>query len=1186
MNFIADFHIHSHYSMATSKECCPELLARWARLKGLQIIGTGDFTHPGWRKELKEKLEPAENGLYRLKAEYSGSPVHLQGSHQASDRPVRFLLSAEISSIYKKKDRVRKIHSLIIVPDLESAEKIASALDRVGNIKADGRPILGLDSRNLLEIALHFCPEVIFIPAHIWTPHFSLFGSRSGFDSLEECFEDLSGHIFALETGLSSDPAMNWRVSALDTYTLVSNSDAHSPQNLAREANCFNTDWSYAAIRHALQTKDPQKFLGTIEFYPEEGKYHFDGHRSCQVCWSPEETRAAGEICPKCGRKLTCGVLYRVTELADRPPGTRPDSAPPFESIIPLPKILADLYQTGEKSKKVQRIYLQLLSTLGSELDILRTIPLEEIRSASDALLAEGIRRVRRGEVEIHPGFDGEYGTISLFKKEDHQKFGAQISLFGLKCLPGEERKPSDRKAGRKPAESPPYQLSADQADRKDKIGEEHPARKSPEERNTPQDLDVWLLQLNAQQKACVTSPSGPVIIIAGPGTGKTRTLVCRIAYLIQSQKIAPEKILAVTFTNKAALELKSRIRGILPSGGSLEGLSVGTFHHLCLDILRNESADRERRKLIDEQDAVSLLAEVLAEKAPSLPRLRPQVVLQMFSRIKSTPWMIDHFESTFPDPEGQTSRRIREILADWPGCRQWSEKCFWDVLTAYQDRLKRYHLYDYDDLLLESVRLFRHNSSILQRYRSRFSHLLVDEFQDVNEVQYLFITLLAGNGTGLFVIGDPDQAIYTFRGADYRFFFRLQKEFPDHQLLSLEENYRSRTSIVQAASSVIAHNSDRFPLTLQSRRPEEGSIEVSLVSHEQAEGITIVREINRLMGGLDMLKAHGQGRAASLKERERGEGELGFSDFAVLFRTGQQADILEECFLHEGIPYRVVGQKGFLQAPPVRTLLAWLRFLIDPDNDFHLWNLLHSWKEISPDVLIIRNLQEFTGQNGCSPLQALRQLLQTDTIAPEHKEGPWRILSSWEKYHPGLGEHTADQLIADLASQEMMMERDEDIRRLQRCAQPFSSVTEFLDNLLLFQDGDLEYRGAKTRLKGEAVSLMTIHAAKGLEFPVVFICGLEEGLLPYDHSHGQRQHISDADSLQQTTQMEEERRLFYVALTRARDLAYLISSRKRQRYNQLMPMRPSAFLAEIPANLRRENRPSPGARSRQLRLW
>lgn len=333
---IADLHIHSRYSRATSRDCVPEQLEWWARRKGIQVIGTGDFTHPAWREELKEKLVPAEEGLYRLKEAY-----RLEADGAFSQDCPRFMVSGEISSIYKKNGRVRKIHNVILLPSLEAAEQLAHRLEAVGNIHSDGRPILGLDSRDLLEITLDVCPQAEFIPAHIWTPHFSLFGAFSGFDTIEECFEDLTGHIHALETGLSSDPPMNWRLSALDRYTLVSHSDAHSPAKLGREADLFDTTLSYPDMMQALRDKASGKLAGTIEFFPEEGKYHLDGHRNCQLCLHPEEAEHYGGKCPVCGKKLTIGVLHRAQQLADRPEGFRPESAAAFESLVPLPEVIA-----------------------------------------------------------------------------------------------------------------------------------------------------------------------------------------------------------------------------------------------------------------------------------------------------------------------------------------------------------------------------------------------------------------------------------------------------------------------------------------------------------------------------------------------------------------------------------------------------------------------------------------------------------------------------------------------------------------------------------------------------------------------------------------------------------------------------------------------------------------------------
>lgn len=407
--FIADFHIHSRYSIATSKETTPEMLDLWARRKGIKVVGTGDFTHPAWREELAEKLEPAAEGLYTLKRDRRiEDPVA-----GPALRP-HFIVSGEISTIYKKNGRVRKVHHLILLPGLEPAAAIARRLERIGNLHSDGRPILGLDSRELLAIVLELCPGAVFIPAHIWTPHFSLYGAYSGFDDIEECFGDLTGQIHALETGLSSDPPMNWRLSALDRYTLVSNSDAHSPVKLGREANIFHTELSYGHIRCALEKKEADEFYGTIEFYPEQGKYHYDGHRKCKVCFKPAETRAAGGICPLCGGRITTGVLHRVEALADRSEGFVPAAKKHFESLVPLLDVLMAAGGFATACKKVMHGYRELLRELGPELFILRRAPLNDIEPVAGAAAAGSIGRLRRGELEIEPGYDGAYGKIKF----------------------------------------------------------------------------------------------------------------------------------------------------------------------------------------------------------------------------------------------------------------------------------------------------------------------------------------------------------------------------------------------------------------------------------------------------------------------------------------------------------------------------------------------------------------------------------------------------------------------------------------------------------------------------------------------------------------------------------------------------------------------------------------------------
>ena len=416
--YIADLHIHSKYSRATSKELEPEPLDAWARRKGIGLVGTGDFTHPAWRAELRDKLAEAEEGLYTLKGAGPDAP--------------RFVITGEISSIYKKNGKVRKVHSLILLPHLEAAETLSRRLEAIGNLHSDGRPILGLDCRDLLEITLESCPDAVFIPAHIWTPHFSLFGAFSGFDTIGECFGDLTGHIHALETGLSSDPTMICRCSALDGYTLVSNSDAHSPSKLGREANLLDTGLSYPELARAIQTGEG--FHGTIEFFPEEGKYHFDGHRNCGVCLSPVEAEAAGGVCPVCGKRLTTGVLHRVEQLADRPEGyVRPD-ARPFESLAPLPEVIAASEGGSAAGKKVGAKYEAMLAALGPEFSILREVPLEDIRAAAGPCVAEGIRRLRAGQVVRRPGYDGAYGVIELLSPAEREDLKGQVSLFGAEA--------------------------------------------------------------------------------------------------------------------------------------------------------------------------------------------------------------------------------------------------------------------------------------------------------------------------------------------------------------------------------------------------------------------------------------------------------------------------------------------------------------------------------------------------------------------------------------------------------------------------------------------------------------------------------------------------------------------------------------------------------------------------------
>ena len=648
---LADLHIHSKYSRATSKQCVPEMLDVWARQKGLDLIGTGDFTHAAWREELRERLVPAEEGLYTLGKAFQQKPML-----DAEAFAPRFMVSGEISCIYKKNGRVRKVHSVILLPSLEAADALAKRLEAIGNLHSDGRPILGLDCKDLLEIALDTCPQAFLIPAHIWTPHFSLFGAYSGFDDIHECFEDLSGHIRALETGLSSDPPMNWRLSALDGFTLVSNSDAHSPANLAREANLFETELSYPGIVKALSDPSGGAFRGTIEFFPGEGKYHYDGHRSCGVCQKPADTLAADGVCPACGGRVTVGVLHRVERLADRPEGFTPAHARSFESLVPLAEVIAASAGLSPASKQGQKTYQELLRHIGPELFVLRLAPLEDIERRAGALVAEGIRRLRAGRVDIRPGYDGEYGKISIISKEEAPLLLGQLSLLGT---PEKEAPPAAP-----PAPKP--------AVKKEKAGKSITKEAPPD-------------RLNPEQEQAVTCSNPAVAVVAGPGTGKTKTLVSRIAFLIQSGVPAGE-ITAVTFTNKAAAEMRARLEMLLGGKQKAGQVNIGTFHSICLRLL----AAREQPVIIDEINARALVKELLEERGL---KKSARGVLSEISLVKNGAKALEQADA---------------VTAS--------------LYEPYCARLAEYGVLDYDDILLRAY----HDEQC-----AAFPYLFVDEFQD-----------------------------------------------------------------------------------------------------------------------------------------------------------------------------------------------------------------------------------------------------------------------------------------------------------------------------------------------------------------------------------------------------------------------------------------------------------------------
>ncbi len=1032
--FIADLHIHSRFSRATSRDGDAPHLDWWARRKGIGLVGTGDFTHPAWRAELHEQLEPAGEGVYTLKAEYRLPDA------QPGDAP-RFVVTGEISSIYKRHGKTRKVHNVILLPSLEAADELAARLEAIGNIRSDGRPILGLDSRDLLELTLDACPDAEFIPAHIWTPHFSMFGAFSGFDTMEGCFDDLTPHIHAVETGLSSDPPMNWRVSALDGLTLVSNSDAHSPSKLGREANLIEGEREYPSLMRAIRTGEG--FLGTIEFFPEEGKYHLDGHRNCGVCLTPVETAVRGGLCPVCGKKLTIGVEHRVEELADRPAGFRPADAKPFESLAPLPEAIAASTGVSPTAKKTVQLYEKMLAALGDEFTILRQTPIADIGAVAGPCVAEGIRRLRAGEVQRRAGFDGEYGTISLLTPAEIEQFSGQLSLFAA-AAPA--KKPAQKHTLAKPAAAPQPETPAPAGD-----------------------------SLNPAQQAAVEAAEPAVAVVAGPGTGKTKTLVARIAHLIERRGVKPDEITAVTFTNQAAAEMRERLEQRLGGKRAVRGMTIGTFHAICLHLLGDV-------RLIVQSEAMTIAGDVLRDAGA---KGSARGLLQAVSRVKN---------GASPAEAGLDESLYQDYCA----------------------RLKALGALDFDDLLTEALRLDTAG-------RKQFRYLLVDEFQDVGDTQYDLVRAWNAGGS-LFVIGDPDQSIYGFRGASGRCFARLGENMPGLRTIRLVENYRSAPAVLEAALPVIAHNGGEARV-LHANRPDGPRVRLVQTADDFAEAVFVAKEVGRIAGGVDMLEAQALGQERTVRP---------FSDIAVLARTHRQLELIEKCLRHDDIPCLITGREDFLDDDGVRGVLAFFRSLIDPRDTAAVGTALRLLWDCPMDL--IQKAQAACAEMAVFDPEQLREL-STDCgylsawlrraeawLPLVRREKPYRLIEQWESAY-GASEALA---------------------RLRGMAVFHKDFPSLWKTLALGEEDDLR-RAAGKGWESGAVRLMTLHGAKGLEFPAVILAGVKQGALPLESS------ARPAD-------VEEERRLFYVGMTRAREELILTTTRE-----------PSCFVDELPDSVSRE---------------
>ena len=953
MFFYADLHIHSKYSRATSKDCNLEQLAIWAQKKGLSVISTGDFTHPAWFKEINEKLIPDGNGAYRLKPE-------IEKQIFINNNPVRFLLSVEISTIYKKGDKTRKVHHVVFTPDLEAAGKFRQKLDAIGNINSDGRPILGLDSRSLLETTLESGEGSYIIPAHIWTPWFSVLGSKSGFDSIEECYEDLSDYIFAVETGLSSDPEMNWRVSKLDKFRLVSNSDAHSPSKLAREATVFDTNPDYYSIMNALKTGNG--YVGTVEFFPEEGKYHEDGHRKCNICLTPEETRQVNGICPVCGKPLTIGVLNRVCELADRGCNNtfKPATAGQVFSLVPLPEIISEIMQVGPSSKSVTNEYERLIHKFGSEFSILREVPVEDL-SKDFPLLGEGISRLREGKVIKHAGFDGEYGVIKLFEENELVKKNFVNLKLNIE-IPTEKKSIGTTKN---------YDITAH------KTGSLEQAEFKTETPHKTYGLDEY-------QKAAVENTNNQLLIVAGPGSGKTTVLTRRIAYLIKEKNVPANNCLAITFTRRAAEEMRQRLKKLLSDKADL--INIHTFHSLCLSILKENT----------EKAGLSEDFKVISEQEKSLYK-----------------------DENIPD----------------------------DML-------------EFDDLIKYTVKLFEDYPEIAELYREKFKYISVDEYQDIDGNQYKLIRQLAPSDGNLCAIGDPNQAIYGFRGGSSKFFNNFSEDYQNVQIINLKNNYRSTKSIVNASNQII----DTCNIVSQNNSSYE-KITIHTAPTDKAEAEFVVSTIENLIGGHSFFSI----------DSARSDGDknnLSFSDFAILYRTSAQLKPIIEALQRSGMPFVKLSDDLLCDKKPIKNLL----------------------KNLTDDMPVSEQLENL----------------------------PEDLKSEIEDYV---------------------------LKYLKSMAVQYPTRIEFIHEVSLLKEFDtLDERA-------DRISLMTLHASKGLEFNCVFIVGLENGIMPLYRA-------------ETPEQIEEERRLLYVGMTRAKQQLFLSRAIKRTIFGKQENLEISPFLDKIEKDL------------------
>ena len=1176
-DFRADLHIHSRFSRATSTRLAIPHLAAWAMIKGLAVVGTGDFTHPAWREELERDLVPDEaSGLYRPRKPPTDADVAAEipgfGRPGGATEAPLFLLQTEISSIYKRGGVVRKVHNLVFMPDLDSVDALNRKLAAVGNLASDGRPILGLDSERLLEMVLETNERGVLIPAHVWTPWFALFGSKSGFDALEDCFGALSSHIFALETGLSSDPGMNRLWSRLDRYVLISNSDAHSGENLGREANLFGGTPSYDGIFSALRRaagiprgqangadkpnetdKGACVYRGTLEFFPEEGKYHLDGHRACNVALDPKESKQLGDICPVCGKPLTVGVLHRVLDLADRDePAYAPDEAR-FASLIPLPELLGELLGVGAKSRKVRLRQAELTSRFGSELDILHTVSEADLRAHWDAL-GEAVARMRAGRVFRQAGYDGEYGVVRVFDPRERADFAVgrihagsllnpALPLSPTLAVPGSGLPIPTRTAhgpqtgqagqagksgrGRPPKQAGPSLWDAVPAPHDAAARQAADPETPPSTGSDAAASGDPVFAYSADQQRAIDAGPHPVLVVAGPGAGKTRTLVGRAARLLTApdplHRVAAEQILAVTFTRRAAGELRERLaqnltQKLAPKLARTPGDSplvdiprADTLHAIALSQWTSAEPEAAKPEMEPEtQPGLTSGADAGTDGTNSENMRQPGNA--------SLPAVLSEEAARAVFAKANPDRPAAELRAAWNRLSLARERLedlhavpefpdLPDMAARYAACKKAAHLADYTDLLEHWLKALT-----ATRAPSPWTEILVDEIQDLSPLQVAVIrALLPPSGRGFFGIGDPDQAVYGFRGAHPDVRAALTAAWPDLETVTLRESHRSASGILDSASALLGAASACGRL-LPTRKE-------SAVLHEFAapdatrEAAWVAEQITRLLGATShtLLDARAGRNAAARMPDAALSSPCSPGDLAVLVRMKSLIPPLHAALERRGIPCSVPENAPFWEEPRVGLILSLAG-------------------------------RRFGRPWGAGPEQELAAVSPDALPDSLWRQGPAALLAHLENTPP------FDPLFRESAA----------FAALVRAYREQGSWEALLEWTSLRQELDL------VRAEAEQVQIMTLHAAKGLEFRAVFLPALEEGLLPFFGPEALAKMKETDRPAPAHENAAEERRLFYVGLTRAKEAVFLSHAARRTLYGRELRLPASRFLADV----------------------